>query len=249
MVARDPCRTDRPGSRDSAVWPEERDSARVKTRLHSRFNTVRDNSRVFVRPEPEHQPICLLKQIGRLLISSQIPRDLRLPVAHVRLGHDEVDRAGMPEAAVNEHSDLESGEHDVGGAADARQRSEVGPIPQAVAMENRPHGEFWPRVSRPDSDHVAAHLVTRGPRLVHGGRLDRLPSDSKSCGTLPRRWPVDNRRTTMAIKYRRCDGSTNRVPTAVHRAMVDDRTASSHLGHTDVQTRCSRQKRGPGQFP
>jgi hypothetical protein len=63
-------------------------------------------------------------------------------------------RAGVPEAAVDEHRDLRAAQQDVGAptAVPAGHRP-VDDEPQAAPMQGTPHGQFWSGAGSPGPAH------------------------------------------------------------------------------------------------
>ena len=89
----------------------------------------------------------------RVMITLPVLGDLGLPVAMVGPCHSAVDRTSVPEAAINEHGELDPAKDDVGPAPEARKDGNVGPISHPTAMKFLPKPDFRMRVSAPVRPH------------------------------------------------------------------------------------------------
>src|SRR5580692_13001245 len=85
----------------------------------------------YVLPEPDHRPAGLRERLVGGAVTLDVPGQLRRPVPVIVLRLAAVVRAGVPEAAVDEHGDLAAGKRDV--RADPAQR-QVEPEVLAVAV-------------------------------------------------------------------------------------------------------------------
>lgn len=89
-------------------------------------------------PEAKNHPTGSFEVGAILLIASAIPLQLRPPVREVLRGRAAMERALVPKATVDEHSDLLPREHDVGAhRAAAKQDPEVAAVTETGGMEDR----------------------------------------------------------------------------------------------------------------
>jgi hypothetical protein len=145
-----------------------------------------------VLPDPPDQPALLRQRLVHALVAFGVRRELRRPVGDVALRHSAVLRAGMPEAAVEEHGDLGPGEDDVRMHAYlARPDEEVLPKPKTPGVQLGPKSEL--------SRSVAPPVRNADLRRRYGGRLrirdaltgaeDHLPRAGR-VGTATVRWSL-----------------------------------------------------------
>jgi len=69
-----------------------------------------------MRPEPHDNPASICELLSRIQITRHIARNLRTPVIDMGLRLDIVRRATVPEAAINEYSELRADEQQISGA-------------------------------------------------------------------------------------------------------------------------------------
>lgn len=117
-------------------------------------------------PVAQHDPAGVGQCPVRLGVALAVARDLLLPVVGMGLGRrSAVLGAAVPEAAVDEHGDLEACEDDVGPAAQIGERTDVDPVTQPMGVQQAPHGHFRLRIARPIGLHRPSSLLARCPRF------------------------------------------------------------------------------------
>lgn len=95
----------------------------------------------------------------RLSVSSvplDVPADLVFPVRPVRLGHHEVFRAAVPEAAIDENGHLHRAEDHVGRAAHLRERLCSHPVAQTSGVDKRAEEQLGCGIAIPVAEHASA---------------------------------------------------------------------------------------------
>jgi len=140
--------------------------------LRGRWRTVGENSmeassddardaprsplRMLVLPEPQYGPPGSRQAGVRVAVPPHVPEDLLLPLRGVRPRPRRVDRARVPEAAIDEHDDLRADECEVGPPSGGRQRP-VDAVAQAEAVDGGSQGELARRVATRGGDHPASN--------------------------------------------------------------------------------------------
>ena len=126
----------------------------VSCGLDRRLDRLRDLLRSFMLPVAQHNPPGVDQCPVRLGVALTVAHDLLLPVVGMGLGRrSAVLGAAVPEAAVDEHRDLEACEDDVGPAAQVGKGAGVDPITQPMGVQQTPHGHFRLRIARPIGLH------------------------------------------------------------------------------------------------
>jgi hypothetical protein len=127
--------------------------------------------RRLVLPDPHNCPAGARQGRVGTPISLDVAAQLRGPVPLIARGFPAVDWAHVPEAAIDEHSDLASGEDDVRADADAGQVETV-VLPEAIApgMEGRPQADLGLGVDPSVGLHVAGAARVQWLRLPLAGR-------------------------------------------------------------------------------
>ena len=109
--------------------------------------------RGLVLPDAQDRPSKRFERAVIPALTFHIPLKLGVPEFLIGRGSGAMVRAAVPEATVDEHGWTRPRERDVG----AWRRS-AGPdaISIAGAMQERPNGQFGPRISAPDPLHALA---------------------------------------------------------------------------------------------
>jgi len=97
---------------------------------NKRLDALRDLLRRFVLPDAHHHPASAFQLAGRVEVSLTVLLELRLPVPRVDTRLIAMLRAPMPKAAIHEHGDLRSGEHDVSHTTQSGQWATVNQVTQ-----------------------------------------------------------------------------------------------------------------------
>lgn len=114
---------------------------RLSLRLSMPGDRSGDDFRVLMFPEPQHPPARGAELRVGLLVPLDVALQLWQPVGPVPLGDRRVQRASVPEAAIDEHGDAASCECDVGSTSPAHRR-EFDAISKPHRMKSPAHGEF-----------------------------------------------------------------------------------------------------------
>jgi hypothetical protein len=86
-------------------------------------------------PDPDGNPACFDQSAVRVGIAQAVSSEFGLPVIGVGAGWATVIGAGVPQAAVHEHSDLRPAEHDISAATDAVEREWfINAVPEPEGM-------------------------------------------------------------------------------------------------------------------
>lgn len=104
--------------------------------------------RVFMLPDANDCPARSVEPQVGVAIALDGPPQLLGPPGGVVLGRDGMDRAPMPEAAIDEHSDSASREHHVRTPSEVGQSSQVYPVPQPERVQLPTQGNLGRGVSR-----------------------------------------------------------------------------------------------------
>lgn len=113
--------------------------------------------RIFMFPVPGRVPAGRNQPLVGVSVAGTVGRDFGGPVAAVRSWGSSVERAAVPVAAVDEDSDLASGEHDVGPSTQVWKGLGVHPVPAAGCVQQASDGKFRGRIPTA----VALHGATR----------------------------------------------------------------------------------------
>jgi hypothetical protein len=116
--------------------------------------------RMLMLPEPQHDPPRGRQAGIRVAVPPDVPEDLLLPPRGVRPRPRRVDRARVPEAAIDEHDDLRADECEVGPPSGARQRP-VDAVAQAEPVDGRTNGELAECVARGCRQHPVSNVRRR----------------------------------------------------------------------------------------
>lgn len=176
-------------------------------RLHRCHHGRHGRGQGFVFPKPDHLPASRLKRRVDALVAFHVPAKLGRPVPLVRRGLPAMLRADMPEAAVNEDSNLLRGEDDVGPDLDLTQvQPKVLAVAQSKAVQRATQGDLGFGIGSPVGLHVAR------PALV-----ERRWIDAPLVGLLPGPNP-------LALSHAHPIGRTAdgllREDTATHRSIA-----------------------------
>jgi len=126
-------------------------------------NLARSLVRIVVFPEPEDLPTGGYQPCICIAVPRDVRRQLPSPPRGVHLGVGCVDRAPMPEAAVDEHRDTRRDEREVGAAAGARKRP-IHPIAKPEAMHCGPECQLAGCVPPGGGLHASPNTWRRGCR-------------------------------------------------------------------------------------
>lgn len=115
-------------------------------------------------PDTNHSPSIGLKGCRMATVASTVLSDLRLPIGAIGRRKGAVLRAAVPEAAIDEHSDLPTWEDEIGSDLSAGEglNSEIDAVPQTGGMSGAANGALGSGISSP----VRAHDATPGRRHV-----------------------------------------------------------------------------------
>lgn len=114
----------------------ERSSATRSMFTDGRLDTVGSGHGILVLPHTNDRPSLSTQEVVRLAISLHIARELLEPPLTVVCREVPVLAAPVPEAAVDEDSDLRGSEHDVDAAAGmAGNDRDVQSVPEATTVE------------------------------------------------------------------------------------------------------------------
>lgn len=98
-------------------------------------------------PESENNPPLILQPFVRLPVPFNVPADLATPEFPVGAGHDSVQRATVPEAAIDEYGDLPGNERYVRFA----RHGGVGTVAQAGRPQSPAQSQFWAGIAASNS--------------------------------------------------------------------------------------------------
>lgn len=130
---------------------------------HKSKKISNDVVRVLMLPVSSHRPPQTDQPLIRLKIACPIARDLGAPVIGIRLRHDEVLRATMPEATIQEHCNARFREDDICTTTLVRGvRCEVHSISNSGREQFRPHLAFDRRVLSSVRLHRAPSVLRTG---------------------------------------------------------------------------------------
>src|SRR5262249_17488601 len=142
-LRRGPCAS---SVRGPSYWDEARPVASAQLLCDSR----RCCDRIFVLPDLDNEPTGTSERGSLCLVPFAVAVKLCHPVRSVRATRCRtMHRAPVPEAAVYEHRDACSREHDVGpnGARSGYGYGMIDPVPQPCRMQLAPKAQFRARVS------------------------------------------------------------------------------------------------------
>ena len=114
-------------------------------------------------PVAEDGPASFLEVSIRVGVTGPVGLDLDAPVVGVRFGLGVMGLAAVPEAAVDEHSDLLAWEDEVGRPSQFGQGPGVDPVAQSAAVDLRAHRQLGFRISPAVALHRTPRGVARGP--------------------------------------------------------------------------------------
>ena len=118
-------------------------------------DSVRGFQRILVLPNLDRQPVCFYQAAAGIGVSTPICFDLIPPKSGVGFRPSSVNRAPMPETAVNIDRNARLGKDDVGACSHSRYWFAVDSVPKAKAMKRRPKGDFGRGVALPRGFHAA----------------------------------------------------------------------------------------------
>lgn len=113
---------------------------RQSTTPDSLLDLIDSPHRVLVFPDSHHEEAKSFQQSSGLFVPPLSTSDLLSPPRGVRLRRPTMERAPMPEAAVDEDCHPLAGEDEVGTTADLGDRSLVDPISEAAGVQLPPDG-------------------------------------------------------------------------------------------------------------
>ena len=99
-------------------------------------------------PDSDDFPARCLQERIRLRIPLYVALELRSPVLLIRPGNRAMVRAKVPEATIDEDSDLRGAEDDVRPAPDLLHRPDVDSVSKPEGMQLLPDRHLWTRVAR-----------------------------------------------------------------------------------------------------
>ncbi len=155
-------------------------------------------------PNLNYGPASFLQPTTASSVALGVCSKLGCPPTPILLRRRPVDRALMPEAAINENCNFQSQEDHIGALAHARNWRNVDSVPQPRAIELSAQFQFTPSISPPHSAHSATRVWRRRGRfdlpswhlrpLYHRrgpGRLARLARSIRFSWRLraSRNWP------------------------------------------------------------
>ena len=114
----------------------------------------------FVLPDTYDGPAICCKTLVGVTIAFRIGFDFCGPPGRVVLWLGPMLRAAMPEAAVNENSNLSCPEDKVS-AASQPWKLRIDPVPETPCVQQAPDGHLGTGVSAPLTDHPQKRLWTR----------------------------------------------------------------------------------------
>jgi hypothetical protein len=127
-----------------------RSSGRLCPALADRsFDLLYRLKRWLMLPNSNYYPAVLFEDLGMAAVALDVLSDLWLPIRAIRRGKRAVLRAAMPEASVNEHSDLWAWKDKVGSDAAAQGRfyREVDSIPETRSVSGFANRPLWSSVA------------------------------------------------------------------------------------------------------
>jgi hypothetical protein len=133
------------------------------------LDSVRSLERILVFPDPDYGPSARPKPTVSVLIPRDVAIQLRPPPCLVRLRRRRMDRATMPEAAVNEDGYAPARERNIApSASETRQgKGVVHAVPQAASMELDPQSQLRQCASPRLLGHASADALAAGHWLNH----------------------------------------------------------------------------------
>lgn len=117
----------------------------------------------FVLPDSDDQPACCGQPRVGISVAFAIPLDLAWPVPLVCMrGSRSVLWASVPEATVNEHSDLCRTKHDVGRSSQFRKRTGVDSVSEPAGVKQASQLQLGRRIPARLCLHLVANSLRRG---------------------------------------------------------------------------------------
>lgn len=146
------------------VGPRTRPGQRHRLLREGSGNPVCGVPRCLMLPDPDHGPSGCAELSLVETITFDVSSDLRAPISGIGSWTRSVLRTSVPEAAIDEDSNLLATEDDVGPAVQALQWSSIDSIPEATPMQLRPEGKLRASVALP----IALHDRSGGGRRGRG---------------------------------------------------------------------------------
>jgi hypothetical protein len=120
-----------------------------------------------VLPHPDHEPAGCRKRTIGLAVALNVAFELVPPPVCIRLWTRRVERAHVPEAAIDEDDHLDRPEHDVSAATDTRKGSLVDSIAKAEPMQLLANAKLRLRIAAALALHAASDHIGGGTRTCH----------------------------------------------------------------------------------
>lgn len=140
-------------------------------------------------PESEDRPAEVLQVSGGRLVASAVLLELRGPPVTVRGWHLPVLRAAMPEAAVDEHSDLRAREGDVDRSSRQAGNGVVDAVAVPRCVQQTAQRQFRPGVPPGVPAHPRRHTGRARHRTVGHVTASRTTPRARSARRREERWP------------------------------------------------------------
>jgi hypothetical protein len=132
------------------------------------FNRSRSAQTVLVFPEPQHSPPAAPQQYVRVAVPLNVGFDLVAPPTGIGFRPRGVVRTTVPEAAVDEHRNLDANEGHVR-ATTGSWKLPVNSVPQTFGVNRGPHRELtWCVSPRRDLHSPPNPERGRGRTVIHG---------------------------------------------------------------------------------
>jgi hypothetical protein len=132
-----------------------------------------DIRRLFVLPEAQDLPACICQQGRGLNVPGNISLYFELPPFSVGDWHVRMLRTAVPEAAIDEDGDPESGKSNVNGSARSTGDLHTHPVAKALEVQEASHSHFRRSVPPAQCRHPPRHRRRTGwrPASRHARRL------------------------------------------------------------------------------
>lgn len=148
-----------PGTID--IWAARLNGAKEAGPAHRGGDRGRDEDRILVLPGPQDRPARIRELLVSVVVAAPVALDLRSPPVAVVARPVAVQRATVPETAVDKDRDPQPREDQIGSSAHASQGRSVDEVAQSEGMDCAAHREFGGGV---------APARARHPQTDGGGR-------------------------------------------------------------------------------
>ena len=118
-------------------------------------------------PEPQHRPSLLFEAAVRVPVAIHVPAQLVHPPLPVRRRYRHVLWTRVPEAAIDEHRNLSSGEQQISTSACHSGQRGVDPVPESSAVRLPTQDHFGRGVPTARATHLFGNPLAGWDRTVH----------------------------------------------------------------------------------